>query len=70
MDDLHFMQKAYLKVTHLDTLFIWLWGWDGDGNQGNWPQKHWEFKLYQILYHQCFGMITQIHGMQQAQVWH
>ena len=24
MDDLHFAQKAYLKVTHLNTLFVWL----------------------------------------------
>ena len=68
-DDLHFAQKAYLKVTHLDTLFVWLWGWDGDGNQGDWPRKHWEFKPYRILYRQCFGMIAQIHGMRQARAW-
>lgn len=25
-DDLHFAQKTYIKVAHLDTLFVWLWG--------------------------------------------
>lgn len=68
-DDLHFAHKAYIKVTHMDTLFVWLWGWDGDGNQGDWPRKHWEFKPYRILYRQCYGIIAQTHGMRQARAW-
>lgn len=68
-DDLHFAHKAYIKVTHIDTLFVWLWGWDGDGNQGDWPRKHWEYKPYRILYRQCYGIIAQTHGMRQARAW-
>ncbi|KAH1415633.1 hypothetical protein KXX32_000542, partial [Aspergillus fumigatus] len=44
--DLHFVTRIRTKVTSLNVLFAWLWGWDGDGNNGDWPRKHWEFKAY------------------------
>jgi hypothetical protein len=58
-----------MKVTHIEVLFAWLWGWDGDGNNGDWPRKHWEYKAYRILYQQCFGIIAQVYGLQQAREW-
>jgi hypothetical protein len=68
-DDIYFVTGSRAAVTHLDVLFARLWGWDGDGQQGDWPRKHWEYKPYRVLYRQCFGIIAQIHGMQQAREW-
>lgn len=67
--DLVFVSGSKMKVTHVEVFFAWLWGWDGDGNNGDWPRKHWEFKPYRILYRQCFGIIAQVYGMQQAREW-
>ncbi|GFG00359.1 hypothetical protein IFM53868_10730 [Aspergillus udagawae] len=63
------MTGTKIKVASLEVLFAWLWGWDGDGNNGDWPRKHWEFKAYRVLYRQCFALITQVYGLRQAQAW-
>ncbi|PCG88336.1 Hypothetical protein PENO1_110820 [Penicillium occitanis (nom. inval.)] len=68
-DDIHFVSGPQMAVTHIDVLFARLWGWDGDGQQGDWPRQCWEYKTYRVLYRQCFGIIAQIHGMQQARQW-
>jgi hypothetical protein len=68
-DDIHFASGQQMAVTHIDVLFARLWGWDGDGQQGDWPRRHWEYKPFRVLYRQCFGTIAQIHGMQQARHW-
>lgn len=68
-DDLHFVSQAHIKLPHVEGLFIWLWGWDGDGNRGDMLRKHWNDKAYRVLYRQCFGVIAQTHGVQQARAW-
>jgi hypothetical protein len=68
-DDFHFVTGSNMRVSHVENLFAWLWGWDGDGSQGDWPRLHWEFKPYRMLYRQCFGMIAQVHGIRQAREW-
>lgn len=68
-DDIHFVNSSQMAVKALDMLFARLWGWDGDGQQGDWPRRHWEFKPYRILFRQCFGVVAQIHGVQQAREW-
>ena len=67
--DLHFVSPQRATVNHIETLFVFLWGWDGDGNQGDWARKSWEFRAYRILFRQCFGVIAQIYGVQQARAW-
>lgn len=68
-DDLRFVTGSNMHVSHVEILFAWLWGWDGDGNQGDWERAYWECKPYRLFYRQCFGIIAQIHGMQQAREW-
>jgi hypothetical protein len=67
--DLQFVSGPKMKVTHIEVLFAWLWGWDGDGNNGDWSRKHWERKPYRLFYRQCFAMIAQVYGLQQAREW-
>lgn len=68
-NDLHFVNTKNSAIRHLETLFIRLWGWDGDGNNGDWERKHWEYKPYRVLFRQSYGIIAQFHGMQQARAW-
>lgn len=68
-DDLQFVTGPHMRVTHIENLFAWLWGWDGDGCQGDWERVYWEFKPYRVLYRQCFGVIAQLHGLRQAREW-
>src|SRR5699024_6861207 len=54
-NDLQFLTRARLRVTSAEVLFAWLWGWDGDGSDGDWPRRHWESKPYRVLFRQAFG---------------
>jgi len=58
-----------LRVNHIDVLFSWLWGWERDGNNGDWPRIHWDQKPYRVLARQCFDVISQIYGLRQAWEW-
>ena len=69
LDDLHFINPQRASVSHIETMFIFLWGWDGDGNQGDWDRRGWEFRAYRVIYRQCYGVIAQIHGVLQAREW-
>lgn len=68
-DDLRVVDSTRAEVSHIETLFVRLWGWDGDGNQGDWQRKHWEYKPYRVFFRQCFGSIAQIHSIEQAWEW-
>jgi hypothetical protein len=36
-DDVHFVYaKSRMHVTYVYTLFSWIFGWDGDGDRGDW----------------------------------
>lgn len=67
-DDLVLVLKPR-NVTHVENLFAWLWGWDGDAAEGDWPRQGWEFKPFRIFYRQSYGWIAQMHGVQQARQW-
>lgn len=67
-DDLVLVMKPR-NVTHVENLFAWLWGWDGDAAEGDWPRQSWEFKPFRILYRQSYGWIAQMHGIHQARQW-
>ncbi|KAJ5557548.1 hypothetical protein N7513_003134 [Penicillium frequentans] len=68
-EDLQVVDSTRADVSHIETLFVRLWGWDGDGNQGDWQRQHWEFKPFRVFFRQCFGAIAQCHGMEQAWQW-
>ena len=68
-DDLQFLTQARQRVTSVEVLFAWLWGWDGDGSDGDWPRMHWESKPYRVLFCQAFGVVVQTYGLQQAREW-
>lgn len=67
--DLHFIHGPKIKIKGVEPLFAMLWGWAGDGNNGNWPRKHWENKPYRVLFRQAFDVVTQVFGLQQAWEW-
>ncbi|OJD22346.1 hypothetical protein ACJ73_06306 [Blastomyces percursus] len=67
--EFQYVSSMKAKVSDVSVLFTWLWGWAGDGNNGGWPRKGWEKKLYRLLFRQSFEVITQIFGLQQAREW-
>ncbi|KMU73017.1 hypothetical protein CISG_09725 [Coccidioides immitis RMSCC 3703] len=58
-----------MKVRNIEILFAWLWGWDSNGNNSNWLQKHRKSKQNQILFHQFFDIIICMYEVQQACEW-
>ncbi|EAS30192.2 uncharacterized protein CIMG_13644 [Coccidioides immitis RS] len=68
-NDIQFITGSRMKVRNIEILFAWLWGWNGDGNNGNWPRKHWESKQYRVLFHQSFDIIVRVYEVQQAREW-
>ncbi|CAG8884750.1 unnamed protein product, partial [Penicillium egyptiacum] len=39
------------RIKHIDTMFAILWGWDGDGMQGELVERqHWASKPYRELF--------------------
>ncbi|KAJ6121231.1 hypothetical protein N7523_005511 [Penicillium sp. IBT 18751x] len=51
-------------------MFAVLWGWEGDGRQGELVQRtHWNTKPYRELFRRSFDAIVAIHSYQVAQEW-
>lgn len=67
--EFQYVTSQKTQVNHIAVLFSWLWGWAGDGNNGDWVRKGWEHKTYRLVFRQCFEVITQIFGLQQAREW-
>jgi hypothetical protein len=69
-DDVHFVHaKSRMHVTHVHTLFSWVFGWDGDGDRGDWQREGWEYQPYRTIYFQCFSVVARLFGIQQAREW-
>lgn len=69
-DDVHFVHaKSRMHVTHVHTLFSWIFGWDGDGDRGDWQREGWEYQPYRTIYFQCFSVVARLFGIQQAREW-
>ncbi|BAE54527.1 unnamed protein product [Aspergillus oryzae RIB40] len=68
-DDFRFVESRSAKVHHIEVLFAWLWGWQGDGNNGDCNRTHWEKKPYRTYMRQCFDTIAQVYGLRQAREW-
>ena len=59
-----------IQIRHIDTMFAFLWGWDGDGMQGELVQRHhWGSKPYRELFRRSFDAIAATHSYETAQEW-
>ncbi|KAE8335184.1 hypothetical protein BDV24DRAFT_169449 [Aspergillus arachidicola] len=67
--EFQFVQSRGARIQHIDVLFACLWGWEGDGNNGDWKRQHWENKPYRVLTRQCFESIAHVYGLRQAREW-
>lgn len=59
-----------IQIKHIDTMFAFLWGWDGDGRQGELVQRqHWASKPYRELFRRSFDAIAATYSHETAQEW-